>query len=180
IHTISLVCMMWTQAPEQKMATNTKLIPSNQAKGAVSVKPVEIPSKLKRNVYIGPCVRGWNSFNGICYKYFFTKLNWIDAEVNQCYLAYEGHLASIHCRLHNIFIAELIGKGKYFHPHTWLGASDHMKEGLFLWTDGLQMKFTSWMPRKPNNKDGRKNCVVMNHKGTSPSTNILPLTLYKT
>jgi hypothetical protein len=38
---------------------------------------------------------------------------------------------------------------------VWLGATDEKIEGEWVWVDGTQMRFTAWLPGKPNNYAGK-------------------------
>ncbi|XP_024001430.2 galactose-specific lectin nattectin-like, partial [Salvelinus sp. IW2-2015] len=98
---------------------------------------------------------GWYDFNGRCYKYVATRLDWADAE---SYCVTQGaNLASVHSEAEHQFIKILI---KMFDPaefYTWIGLSDIVKEGRWMWTDGSKVDFTDWFKSDP---DGGKaqNC----------------------
>lgn len=48
---------------------------------------------------------------------------------------------------------------------TWIGASDHVKEGLFQWTNKENLVFTNWILGEPNNYNGIEHFVTMCHNG---------------
>ncbi|XP_055750679.1 galactose-specific lectin nattectin-like [Salvelinus fontinalis] len=107
------------------------------------------------------CTMGWYDFNGRCYKYVATRLDWADAE---SYCVTQGaNLASVHSEAEHQFIKILI---KMFDPaefYTWIGLSDIVKEGRWMWTDGSKVDFTDWFKSDP---DGGKaqNCVNTNYQ----------------
>ena len=48
-------------------------------------------------------------------------------------------------------------KGNY-----WIGLSDQMEEGKWMWTDGsLLTKYNNWGKNNPNNYRGYQNCGMM-------------------
>jgi len=107
------------------------------------------------------CFPGWAVHGTSCYKVFETKLNWKDAE-NHCQ-EYGGHLASIHSKEENEFIAGLDS------DKLWLGGSDKTTEGSWVWSDGSTFSFTNWGPGNPNNnvvingKDYSQDCLTVNY-----------------
>ncbi|XP_037330821.1 C-type lectin BpLec-like [Pungitius pungitius] len=117
------------------------------------------PLQLQR----GDCPTFWFTFNGRCYKYFATRMNWADAEL-YC-LSLGTNLVSIHSEEEQSFVEELI---KNFDPaegNTWLGLSDNHKEGAWMWTDGSKVEFTYWGPEQPDNEYEREHCVQTNYLG---------------
>uniref|UniRef100_A0A8C8HZS6 C-type lectin domain-containing protein n=1 Tax=Oncorhynchus tshawytscha TaxID=74940 RepID=A0A8C8HZS6_ONCTS len=98
---------------------------------------------------------------GRCYKYVATGLDWADA-VSYC-VTQGANLASVHSEAEHQLIKTLI---KTFDPlefYTWIGLSDVVKEGRWMWTDGSKVDFTDWFKSDP---DGGKaqNCVNTNYQ----------------
>lgn len=86
-------------------------------------------------------------FNGKHYKVFEGKLSWHEA-AEKC-KEMGGLLASVKSAKANDFIVKVTA-GKC----VWLGASDEIKEGEWLWQDGTKAAFTSWAGHEPDNKHG--------------------------
>ena len=96
-----------------------------------------------------------------CYKVFRSKLSWQDAE-NYC-VREGGHLASIHSKEENDFVAKLaspvVGRAE-----PWIGGNDLTAEGSWAWSDGSTFSFTSWgnSPSQPDNAGNNENCLTTN------------------
>lgn len=44
--------------------------------------------------------------------------------------------------------------------HHWIGFSDEVEEGTWVWDDGSSADFTNWNNNEPNNRGG-ENCVAI-------------------
>ncbi|XP_053199133.1 lactose-binding lectin l-2-like [Scomber japonicus] len=114
------------------------------------------PVELRR----GHCPPFWFSFNGRCYKYVSTDKTWSEAELH-C-VSERANLVSIHSQEEQDFVKFLIKNSDHAEGHTWIGLSDHHKEGRWMWSDGSAVNFVFWNPREPNNQGGHENCVHNN------------------
>ncbi|XP_069047250.1 lactose-binding lectin l-2-like [Lepisosteus oculatus] len=101
------------------------------------------------------CPSGWVSFQDRCFQHFAQAKIWADAEVD-C-IRYGGNLASVHSEVEHNFLLQLI-KSRGANP-TWLGGSDCVKEGRWLWSDGSKWDYSKWDPPEPNNLDV-ENCLL--------------------
>ncbi|XP_048405069.1 lectin-like [Stegostoma tigrinum] len=126
--------------------------------------PANRVCKDRRGICKGPCREGFNSFNNVCYKYIYHKMDFASAELF-CQQEYSGHLASIHCRLNYLFVTDIIRESYFDCPQTWIGLTDATKEGYFLWTDGTKLDHTAWSKGEPSDLIGHQNCVVLDRKG---------------
>ena len=94
-----------------------------------------------------------------CYRVFKSKLSWQDAE-NYC-VREGGHLASIHSKEENDFVAKLaspvVGRAE-----PWIGGNDITAEGSWAWSDGSNFSFTSWGEKQPDNTGNNENCLTTN------------------
>ncbi|XP_067915850.1 dromaiocalcin-1-like [Heterodontus francisci] len=118
----------------------------------------------KRGIFgRGLCSDGW-FYLGYCYKYYSQERLWIIAEIYCHGLNPGGHLASIHSKVQNQFIGQVIHATDPSDPETWIGLNDLYKEGTWFSTDGSLMDFSNWYKGEPDN-GGEKNehCVRINH-----------------
>ncbi|XP_054631800.1 galactose-specific lectin nattectin-like [Dunckerocampus dactyliophorus] len=107
----------------------------------------------------GRCPVGWTQLDDRCFIFQNVDVNFATAETICNILG--GNLASIHSNLENEVIRQLIFEGTGFTRHTWIGFSDSIQEGNYIWTDGSQVDFTDWETGRPNN-NGNQDCAVVN------------------
>ncbi len=98
-------------------------------------------------------------FQGHYYKVFESKVTWHQAE-EQC-RQMGGMLASVKSAEANDFIVKLSqAKG------MWIGGSDEVKEGEWLWRDGSKLTYSKWASSEPDNwYDGKEHWTVIGWPG---------------
>lgn len=72
-------------------------------------------------------------------------LNWIEAEAQANSLG--GHLVAINSAEENDLLLTLFGGVEPF----WIGLTDRDIEGVYVWTNGDPLTYSSWAPGEPNN-----------------------------
>jgi|GEM_PF-1008709 len=88
------------------------------------------------------------NYNGHAYKIFDTSMTWYDAK-SYCE-SLGGHLVTITSQEEQDFIVNLISS--YGHKnYYWLGATDELEEGNWLWITGEPWVYTAWCPGQPDN-----------------------------
>lgn len=87
-------------------------------------------------------------FQGKYYKTFDSVVSWSAAQ-EKC-LEMGGQLATVTRAEENTMIIQMAKMGK--RDAYWLGATDKVKEGVWVWVDGRPMTYTNWGPYQPNNK----------------------------
>ncbi|XP_032394478.1 galactose-specific lectin nattectin [Etheostoma spectabile] len=105
------------------------------------------------------CPPDWTQFGSRCFEFYIEPKSWLDAET-AC-IAAGGNLASIRSAAEHAFLKEFINKVSGTHKTTWIGGSDAVKEGTWLWSDGSRFKYKSWNVGQPDNWFG-ENCLLMN------------------
>ncbi|XP_072022953.1 C-type lectin BfL-2-like [Amphiura filiformis] len=99
------------------------------------------------------CQPEWHEWQGKCYKYVTIPKSWSDAEMF-CSSHYGANLVSIHSSVEGSFVRELSTDPK----DVWIGLSDTVTEGTFVWSDGSEKDYTNWMGGEPN-AYGNEDCV---------------------
>ena len=95
------------------------------------------------------------SFKGHHYKVYYEHVSWQQAQLKCVKMG--GMLASVKSKEINDFIYKL-SKGTCL----WLGASDKLMEGTWLWRDGSPMNYTNWASKGPDNwYDGNEHWLVI-------------------
>jgi hypothetical protein len=105
-----------------------------------TVTPTHTPSPTPTAT---PDQRVLNPANQHLYLYVKIEKNWHQAR-DYCALQ-GGHLVTIQDAAENMFIYKL-GSG-----NTWLGATDEVNEGTWVWASGEPWKYTTWREGEPNN-----------------------------
>ena len=99
--------------------------------------------------------KDWKMYKGSCYAYAKDSYKtWADAEA-YCKTEPGAQLASIHSYEELVFIQS------NFPRDLWLGATDAVKEGTWVWTDGSSFDYSAWSSENPNN-DGNQDCLEGN------------------
>ncbi|XP_051916276.1 galactose-specific lectin nattectin-like isoform X2 [Hippocampus zosterae] len=98
------------------------------------------------------CPKGWTRLGCHCYIYQDEPRDFADAE-SICNIL-DANLVSIHNDLENAFVVELI-RASGNTGQTWIGYTDAIEEGDFVWTDGSAQDFVNFditaAPSEPNN-----------------------------
>ncbi|XP_051566428.1 ladderlectin-like [Myxocyprinus asiaticus] len=105
------------------------------------------------------CPFGWTPFGEQCYRFFSQQVNWVTAEKN-C-LSLDANLASVHSKADNDFLLSLLSVS----GRSWVGGSDGVQDGQWLWSDGTTFDYTNWCSIEPNNNGGSENCLEINWTG---------------
>jgi hypothetical protein len=98
-------------------------------------------------------------FNGHWYQAFYDPKTWTDAQAHCVELG--GHLVFIDDQEENEFSLLFLDYVGYL----WIGATDEVTEGTFLWADGSEITFTAWDTGEPNDYEGAEDHVDLH---TSP------------
>jgi lectin-like protein len=73
--------------------------------------------------------------------------NWFQAEAEANSLG--GHLVAINSAEEEQLLLTLFGGTEPF----WIGLTDQVVEGVFVWTDGEPLTYSNWAPGEPNNEN---------------------------
>eukprot|EP00058_Branchiostoma_floridae_P009579 XP_002595067.1 hypothetical protein BRAFLDRAFT_125768 [Branchiostoma floridae] len=93
------------------------------------------------------CPGGYVQFRDKCYQFSTTQKQYNDAKA-VC-LASGGHLAVAKDEATDNFLVNEIRKRG--NPETWMGMSDQVQEGLWVWEDGTVLTgWSNWLPGNPS------------------------------
>ncbi|XP_073423254.1 brevican core protein isoform X2 [Dendrobates tinctorius] len=106
------------------------------------------------DINVDKCLDDWDTFQGFCYKHFYDRKSWEEAETH-C-REYGGHLVSIVTPEEQDFV-----NNKY-QDYQWTGLNDRTIEGDFQWSDGNPLLFENWKQGQPDSYFlSGEDCVVM-------------------
>ena len=107
--------------------------------------------------FLGSCPANMQEFDNNCFNFVDKTTSWAEAEAEckeQSWQGMQGHLASIHSKEENDFVARLAN-----FQRVWIGGTDVESEGNWSWSDGSAMSYTGWCPGNPNNQGGAEHCM---------------------
>jgi hypothetical protein len=76
------------------------------------------------------------------------------------------YLATIGSADENDFVKSLLNSGLASRSHFWIGATDQVSEGTFVWVDGTPFSFTDWWGGEPNNSGNEDYLAMDLHDGS--------------
>ncbi|OWF39554.1 C-type lectin domain family 10 member A-like [Mizuhopecten yessoensis] len=96
---------------------------------------------------ISMCPNGWTLHNDSCYFFYMFRQTWDDARTT-CE-RFGGHLVAIETMEEDDFVKGFIDMSKAksglnMDKYTWLGATDHLSEGVWLWVTGEKVALQDW------------------------------------
>ena len=106
-----------------------------------------------------------------CFLFFSTAKTWPQAKA-ACD-ALPGHLVKITTAAEEAIVAQLS-----LNADSFLGATDAVTEGTFLWEDGTPLTYTSFATGEPNNGNGayQEDCLLYAGKKMAPGWDDRPCT----
>ncbi|KAK2818489.1 hypothetical protein Q5P01_024050 [Channa striata] len=107
---------------------------------------------------------GWTKFGDHLYRFYNTPMEWSDAERFCTNL--DANLAPLLTPDIYNFIRQIIVRATGTNTDTWVGGTDALKDGVWLWSSGAKFAFNRWGPGEPNNFLGkREDCMDINLRG---------------
>ncbi|XP_010745622.3 low affinity immunoglobulin epsilon Fc receptor [Larimichthys crocea] len=105
--------------------------------------------KVRRNMV---CQTGWRKFDISCYLVTTLEKNWTLSR--QDCIAKGADLAIIDSREEQVFVNGLLKSGY----NAWIGLSDSLEEGTWVWLDGTPVTIAYWQPGQPNSFNRNQDC----------------------
>ena len=102
------------------------------------------PQLNHASVLLGPVT---NAVNGHNY-YLLSSSSWPASEAEAISLG--GHLASIDDAAEQSWAFSTFGTFAGVDRSLWIGFSDSVIKGTFLWVDGTPVTYTNWLPGDPD------------------------------
>ncbi|XP_061828643.1 type-2 ice-structuring protein-like [Nerophis lumbriciformis] len=106
------------------------------------------------------CPEGWTQLDDHCYIFQADERMFLDAE-SVCNIL-GGNLASITSAVKNAVVQDLVNDGDA--DTAWIGLSDAIDAGTFIWTDGKPFGFSDFPSVLPTDV-----CVVIDADATTES-----------
>ncbi|XP_018429430.1 PREDICTED: brevican core protein [Nanorana parkeri] len=104
-------------------------------------------------INVEKCPDEWDSFQGFCYRHFYDRKSWEEAETH-C-RDFGGHLVSVVTPEEQDFV------NNQYKDYQWTGLNDRTIEGDFQWSDGNTVLFENWNQGQPDSYFlSGEDCVV--------------------
>ena len=110
---------------------------------------IAISSNANASIITGPIV---NPANGHSY-FLLNENNWTNSEAEALTLG--GHMATINDAAENDWVFDTFSFFGDIDRDLWIGFSDAITEGVFLWSSGEPVTYTNWRIGEPNNGFGQ-------------------------
>ncbi|XP_030252874.1 C-type lectin domain family 4 member M-like isoform X2 [Sparus aurata] len=110
--------------------------------------------KVKRRA----CKTGWQKFDIGCYFVSTWKKNWTLSR-QEC-IDMGADLVVIDSRDEQAFVKGMLKSGQ----NAWIGLTDSLTEGTWMWVDGTPVTTTYWQPGQPNSFNGNQDCGEILHR----------------
>lgn len=158
-----------TKATEMKIAHLQ--LPSSSSEKPASTNPVNKPKLIPVNISPRPsfmpgscnvadvrakliaagCIELLD-MNSPCSLYFINKNNLTGSQAQAFAQTLGANLISVQSKAENDSLGKALVK-QGFSGIIWIGFSDALKEGDFVWYDGSPISYTNWATGEPNNTD---------------------------
>ncbi len=125
---------------------DARLAPGGAADGSVVDGAATIDAGADAPIDARACAGGTMAQlapDGSCLVFVATPATYVDAKA-AC-AAMTAHLAYLEDAALDTFAESFVGTA-----NTWIGASDLVTEGTFVWEDGTPLQFTNWHTGEPN------------------------------
>uniref|UniRef100_A0A3Q2QRK3 Hepatic lectin-like n=1 Tax=Fundulus heteroclitus TaxID=8078 RepID=A0A3Q2QRK3_FUNHE len=116
------------------------------------------------------CEDGWVRFDGTCYYFSTNRLSW--EESRKSCREPGAELVTVDTREEQYFLRSVLNrKMKTFDDMFWIGLTDSLEEGRWIWVDGsdLSESLQFWSQKEPDNWTGEnpagEDCVRMGMEG---------------
>ncbi|XP_072042492.1 uncharacterized protein [Amphiura filiformis] len=105
------------------------------------------------------CPPGWISSSEFCYfKNNDGQISFLDARTDCQERGSE--LTSIHDEDEQRFLNDFVRSDNV---NVWIGLTDIVTEGSWIWDDGTPYGYTNWAPQQPDNSGGIEDCAHFRH-----------------
>ncbi|XP_072704430.1 C-type lectin domain family 17, member A-like [Ciconia boyciana] len=98
------------------------------------------------------CSAGWKVFEKSCYSFSTERMSWSDAK--EICADQGAHLVIVNSEPEQNFLKDNINSSSTY----WLGVTDQLEEGTWVWTNGDRTSISYWNTWKENKDKDQKDC----------------------
>lgn len=104
--------------------------------------------------------------NDPCSLYFINPQYMTGPDAQAYAQTFGANLISVQSAAENTNLVTALANQGYSSEVIWIGFSDAISEGNFVWYDGAPVNYTNWNVGEPNNAGGNENCTQIYPNGT--------------
>lgn len=104
--------------------------------------------------------------NNTCSLYFINPQFMSGPQAQAYAQTFGANLISVQSAAENADLLQALSNQGYAGQVIWIGFSDALSEGNFVWYDGAPITYSNWAPGEPNNSGGNENCTQIYPDGT--------------
>ncbi len=104
--------------------------------------------------------------NNSCSLYFINPQFMTGPQAQTYAQTFGANLISVQSATENADLIQALSNQGFSSNVIWIGFSDALAEGSFIWYDGAPITYSNWAPSEPNNAGGNENCTQIYPNGT--------------
>lgn len=101
-----------------------------------------------------------------CSLYFINPQFMTGPDAQAYAQTFGANLISVESASENADLVQALSNQGFATNVVWIGFSDALSEGNFVWYDGAPITYSNWAPGEPNNGGGNENCTQIYPDGT--------------
>jgi gliding motility-associated-like protein len=94
-----------------------------------------------------------------CSLYFINPQYMTGPQAQSYAQTFGANLISVQSASENADLVQALSNQGYSAEVIWIGYSDALSEGNYVWYDGAPLSYSNWAPGEPNNAGGNENCT---------------------
>lgn len=104
--------------------------------------------------------------NNTCSLYFINPQFMTGPQAQAYAQTFGANLISVQSATENADLVQALSNQGYAGQVIWIGYSDAIAEGSFVWYDGAPLSYSNWAPGEPNNSGGVEHCTQIYPDGS--------------
>ncbi|MBK8366171.1 MAG: gliding motility-associated C-terminal domain-containing protein [Bacteroidetes bacterium] len=104
--------------------------------------------------------------NNTCSLYFINPQFMTGPQAQAYAQTFGANLISVQSATENADLVQALSNQGYAGQVIWIGYSDAITEGSFVWYDGAPLSYSNWAPGEPNNSGGVEHCTQIYPDGS--------------
>ena len=104
--------------------------------------------------------------NNTCSLYFINPQYMTGPQAQSYAQTFGANLISVQSAAENADLVQALSNQGYSAEVIWIGYSDAITEGSYVWYDGAPLSYSNWAPGEPNDAGGNEDCTQIYPDGS--------------